>query len=149
MTLPRTGQRKVGRAPVASLALITEASAAGASSTLVVCASRALSVVTAATLVAGGSDAGTVCATTGCATGTAAADNFAGTLSFMPIRSFALVSRPFALASSTAEIWLRRAMLTSVAPGLTTWTEEDAGATDATGLLTGAETGGTAAIALG
>ncbi|OIQ67959.1 hypothetical protein GALL_504530 [mine drainage metagenome] len=106
MTLPRTGQRKVGKAPVASAALT--GFSAETSSTVVACAKRAFcwgSAVTAATLVAGGTDVATGCAAAvraGWATGAAAAV-LAGTVSFMPSWSFAVGSMPLARASSVTE----------------------------------------------
>src|ERR1700690_7727 len=107
MTLPRTGQRKVGNAPVASAALTGVSTAL--SSTVVACANRAFcwgSALTAATLVAGGTDVAAGCATAataGWTPGTTAAA-FDGTVIFMPSWSFAVDSMPLALASSAAEI---------------------------------------------
>src|SRR3954453_23842602 len=101
MTLPRTGQRKVGSAPVASLGLTTAGSAAGFSSTTLVVGegnraacggppAEAILVAGEATVVAGRAD--TAAAATGWAAeaGAAAADFEPGTVSFMPRLSLAV-----------------------------------------------------------
>src|ERR1700682_6773542 len=99
ITLPRTGQRKVGSAPVASLAL-AGVSAAGASSALVVAwASRALcggTPVSAASLVAGATDPAATAA--GCASGAAAAVFEPGPGTFLPGFGLAGASGPLGLA---------------------------------------------------
>src|SRR6202035_1499678 len=107
MTLPRTGQRNVGSAPVGSVALTGVS--AGASSTFVVAwASRALGCTppaTAAILVAGGAIAATgwAATATGCAAGATAAVFAPGTVSFMPSLSFAEASRLLALANAATD----------------------------------------------
>src|SRR5580700_11100902 len=137
MTLPRTGQRKVGSAPVASLALRGDCGASSSAAGLA-WASRALCCGAAAAILAPGA-AGTVATGWAAATvaGTAAAVALTGTLSRVPSLSLAAASRLLALASSATERWLRWAMLASVSPGLTMWTLGATLAT-ATGLLGGA-----------
>src|SRR4051812_22847159 len=104
-TRPRTGQRKVGNAPVAS-AVLTGVSATAASGVVVAWASRAFSlpgsaVVAAATLLAGATTgAGCAAATVGCAAAGAAADFAPGTVIFCPSFNFAFASRPLVFASS-------------------------------------------------
>src|SRR5260370_37344602 len=103
ITLPRTGQRNVGSAPVASLAL-TGVSADTSAGAVVADASWTLcwgSPDAAAILVAGGANAVAGCMlAAGCATGATAAVFAPGTVSFMPSLSFACGSRLLALASS-------------------------------------------------
>src|SRR5258707_5418571 len=101
MTLPRTGQRKVGSAPVASLGLTawastTAAGAAGASTLPVACAIRTLCGAPATILTGGAAAAGTV-ATTGDA-GAAARGFGPGNVSFMPRPDLAYTCGVFALA---------------------------------------------------
>src|ERR1700726_1358487 len=110
MTLPRTGQRKVGSAPVASAAL-TGVSPEVSSIFAVAWANRALCwgpPVTAAILVAGGARtaAGWAAATAAGGAGTTAAVFAPGTVSLVPSLSFAEGGRLLALASSATGTWL-------------------------------------------
>src|SRR4051794_9519965 len=101
MTLPRTGQRKVGNPPVVSLGLTAGASttatgAAGVSTLPVACTIRALCGAPAAILTGGAAGA----AATAGAAAAAAVVLAPGTVSFMPRLSLAEVSRLLAFASS-------------------------------------------------